>query len=144
MVWANIILKASQNLFTSSSLPYVIPMDSRDELTKSPLLSMKNLKDDELEHEYEQPLLCLKLYLDKSESNVLVRRVLTKTIVFESIFIAFIQLTRLKQAWRTIAFVRIRSAFSFFNIILLVIWIRSTKFINYIDPLSSADLCNCY
>ncbi|KAK9218446.1 hypothetical protein WN943_007083 [Citrus x changshan-huyou] len=47
-------------------------MDSRDELTKSPLLSMKNLKDDELEHEYEQPLLCLKLYLDKSESNVLI------------------------------------------------------------------------
>lgn len=96
-------------------------MDSRDELTKSPLLSMKNLKDDELEHEYEQPLLCLKLYLDKSESNVLVRRVLTETTVLESIFIAFIQLTRLKQTRRTIAFVRIRSAFSFFNIILIVI-----------------------
>lgn len=53
-------------------------MDCKDELTKCPLLSMKNLKDDGLEHEYEQPLLCLKLYLDKFESNSLACIMLTK------------------------------------------------------------------
>ncbi|KAK9214951.1 hypothetical protein WN944_006953 [Citrus x changshan-huyou] len=41
-------------------------MDCRDESTESPRLSMKNLKDNELEHEYERPLLCTKLYLEKS------------------------------------------------------------------------------